>query len=141
MRITLCSLVCACLLVPSAAIGQDGPAIAGNPPLAVADRPTPQKVANSLRSAVLRHAATLGTRLPNPPSRQQPPPHRNWISRNTALFGALVGFGAMAVPVGAICYSEEGGGDIPCSTYTLGYGALGAGIGAGIGFAVSALRR
>ena len=138
MRITLCALLCTCMLVPPA-MAQDGPAIAGNLPLAVAERATPKRIISPLQWAVLTHGTTLGTSLQDPPSRQQAAPQRHWVSRHPALFGALVGFGATAVGMRVTC-SPDGGGDIPCSTYMLGYGAVGAGIGAGIGFAVSALR-
>lgn len=140
MRIALCSLLFACLFVPGRVVAQDRPVMPGVFQSTVVERGTPTGVTGPIWAAATTHATASGRRFRSPSGGQGQPPRRHWVSRHPVLFGTLVGFGATAVAIGASCSGNDGG-DIPCSTYMLGYGAVGAGIGAGIGLAVSALRR
>jgi hypothetical protein len=92
----------------------------------------------SLREAAqregLRVAKTLGRPLPQPQPQPQPP---GWRNRHPVLFGTLVGLGVGFAGGIAIACSNENDVELPCVLAGPGWGAIGAGVGAAVGFAVS----
>jgi hypothetical protein len=109
-----------------------------------------QTQSTPLRDAANREAielaSTIGTALP-PPS--APVSERSWVARHTVLTGALVGFGA-GFTLGTVRCRYPGGEGSSCSDYTFpgnarllggfAIGALGAGIGAGVGAVIRTAR-